>query len=288
MLAPDQNSQIGRLSESGFWWHSRLLPILRYAYHRIAAYGVQTDLYARRIAALGVDPGRIHVTGTMKYDTVPLYDPDDRDESLARALGLEGATVLVGGSTHGCEEGALLDAFDTCRAEHPELRLVLVPRKPDRFDEVAGLVASRGYRLLRRSDTIEIESRGEAPAEPPEVVVVDTFGELERVYRLAEVVFVGRSLEPLGGSNILEPAGCTKPILFGPHMDNFADVARGMIEAGGAVQIDDSEGLRREIARLLDDPDEARTMGRRARAYLESRQGASQESLAILESAISQ
>ncbi len=219
---------------------------------------------AERALALGAPRSRVQVTGNTKFDALAVSVPGAPDESLRAALGLGAERLWVCGSTHEGEEAALLRVFSTLRREHPDLRLLLAPRYLERVGRVLALARSMGLEARLRSQP--------GGAEP--VIVLDTIGELVRVYQLATMVFVGGSFGRRGGQNILEPAGCGKPVLFGPRMENFADSVQVLVGRGG-LQVKDPAALLKLMRDLLARPDEIRKLGELAREAVSSVRGAS-------------
>jgi 3-deoxy-D-manno-octulosonic-acid transferase len=197
-----------------------------------------------------------------------LPEPDAGDAGRRERLGLGAeARLWIAGSTHRGEEALVLDAFVRARARWPGLALLLAPRHPERAGEVEELIRARGLAPARWSRLPE-----DRP--PAAVVILDTVGELAALYALAEVVFVGGSLVPVGGHNVLEPAMRGKPVLFGPHTSNFRDGAEALRRSGGGRVVEDGEELAREIVRLLEDRALAQQMGAAARDAFAGRQGA--------------
>src|SRR5438445_2448776 len=219
---------------------------------------------AERALQLGAPRDRVHVTGNTKFDALAVSVPDEPDESLRAALGLGKERLWVCGSTHEGEEGGLLRVFASLRREHPDPRLLLAPRYIERAGRVLALARSMGLAARLRSQ----------PAGPESVIVLDTIGELVRAYQLATVVFVGGSFGRRGGQNILEPAACGKPVLFGPRMENFADSVQVLVGRGG-LQVKDPIALLRLMRDLLARPDEIRKLGELAREAVSSVRGAS-------------
>jgi 3-deoxy-D-manno-octulosonic-acid transferase len=253
---------------------------------RIDLYCVQNAVYADRLARLGVPADRIHVTGTMKYDTIETGDSDDREaeRELRRDLGLaEDAVVVVGGSTHPTEETALLRAYGELVRDQPRLRLVLAPRHPERIPEIEDVVRQFGFESVRRT---RIPDRGRGAGGRAPVVLIDTIGELSRIYRAAAVVFIGGSLIPHGGQNMMEAAGLGKAVIFGPFAFNFQDSVEVLLAERAAVQLRDAEDLLPQLRRLLDDAAERDGMGRRARDAIRKHQGASLKNLEIIASRV--
>ena len=234
---------------------------------------MREEVEAERARALGADPSRVRVTGNTKFDALLLSVPDRDDEALASALGLASRPpALVAGSTHEGEEAILLDVFRTLRADVPELKLVLAPRYIDRAPRVVALAKSRGFRVALRS----ADAAGVA-----EVLVLDTIGELTAAYRLATLVFVGGSFTARGGQNILEPAACGKPVLFGPRMENFRDSVQVLVGRGG-IQVKDGAALAKVAGELLARPAQLQELGELARAAVSNVRGASATNAALL------
>lgn len=269
----------GRLSaDKGYPRYRRLGRLAASLFNRLSAIGAQTEDYAQRYLALGVEPDKVHVTGMLKYDTAAPSDRVAGQDELAAALGLTGdAPLVVAGGTGDGEEAIVLSAFDELRKQHGGLRLAVVPRKPERFDEVARLIESTGHKLLRRSGRPD-GSTGSADGEA--VILGDTMGELRKFYALATVVFVGRSLVPMGGSDMIESAALARPTVFGPHTFNFPqaeDLARN-----GCEQVPDAAGLVRQLDAWLSDPSAAAEAGKRAQQFVRGQQGATLRNVELI------
>jgi 3-deoxy-D-manno-octulosonic-acid transferase len=219
---------------------------------------------AERALLLGAPRERVHVTGNTKFDALAVSVPEEEDASLRHALALGPERLWVCGSTHEGEEGGLLRVFAVLQKEHPDLRLLIAPRYIERAQRVLGLARSMGLRARLRSE----------PGGPEPVIVLDTIGELVRAYQLATVVFVGGSFGRRGGQNILEPAACGKPVLFGPRMENFQDSVQVLVGRGG-LQVKDPVALLRLMRDLLARPEEIRKLGELAREAVSSVRGAS-------------
>lgn len=188
---------------------------------------------------------------------------------------------MVAGSTHAPEEEIVLRAFIVLRQKHPALRLILVPRHPDRFEEVAKLLEASGLPFARRSRLTE------PPAEPPAVLLLDTVGELGAAWSLADVGFTGGSLDgKRGGQSMIEPAGYGVPVVFGPHVWNFRDAARRLVEVGGAVMVKTAEELAPALDRLLTDAELRERMGGTARRFVHDNQGATAKTLDVIDRAL--
>jgi 3-deoxy-D-manno-octulosonic-acid transferase len=266
----------GRISDRSFRRYRLVRPFVARMLARVSVFGMQSDEEARRIIALGAPAERVVVTGNLKADLRP--ETPDAGLDWADALGLEPDSALwVAGSTHRGEEAAVLEAFEQVRSRVPRLRLLLAPRHPERADEVERLVRERGLSARRRT------SLGAERIDGTAVIILDTIGELASLYRYAAVVFVGGSLVPNGGHNMLEPAQRKRPILFGPHTENFRESAELLLGAGGALVVKDAVELGREVERVLEDPTLGHAMGEAAFAAVATRRGALERTLALVE-----
>src|SRR5947208_6272461 len=234
--------------------------------------GMQSELDRRRIEAIGADPQKVIVFGNLKYDVIRSSRP--LDNALANLLG-SWNQVWIAASTMPGEEEFVLDAFAGLQKTHPDLKLVIAPRHADRFDTVEAIVKRRRMTCVRRT---RLGADGD-------ILLLDTFGELAGVFQYATVVFMGGSLVPRGGHNVLEPARHGKPIVFGPHMENFRDMARLFLEANAARQIQTPEQLAPAIAELLANPELASELGRNAFGIVQQNAGATDRVLQILEPA---
>jgi 3-deoxy-D-manno-octulosonic-acid transferase len=242
-------------------WFQRVLEDIR-------LFCMQSAQDAERILALGAPEDRVRVVGNLKFD-LPTAGREADTASARGALGLlPGQRLVAAGSTHRGEEDVILEAFRGASATRPDLCLLLAPRHPERLEEVEGQVRRAGLSWVRRSRLPAASAAG-AP-----VILLDTVGELARLYAAASVVFVGGSLIPHGGQNILEPAAYARPVLHGPHMGNFAEMRDLFQQAGAAIQVTDGRSLRRHLEALLDDPSTANRMGKAGREIVEAHRGA--------------
>ncbi|MBN1343802.1 MAG: 3-deoxy-D-manno-octulosonic acid transferase [Phycisphaerae bacterium] len=260
--------------------------IARRMFGKLACVGAQDETYAERFRMLGTPADRVHVTGTMKYDTAAVTDRVEGQEALVEELGIHRDEPLwVCGCTGPGEEAVVLEAYQRLLLETPALQLAIIPRKPERFDEAAGEIERRGLPFVRRS-----VCRG-APdgKEGVNVFLGDTMGELRQFYALGDVVFVGRTMTPLGGSDVLEVAGLAKAMIVGPSTYNFAEPVKALLAGGGIVQIDKmvddagaDERLAGEVGRLLRDEGARREAGKSAREVLLANQGATERTVDLL------
>ncbi len=255
----------------------------RRMFRKIRWVGAQDDTYAGRFVRLGVPAERVEVSGSIKYDAADVADRIDGQEQLAEDMVIQVSRPLwVCGSTGPGEETLVLDAYEKVLRDRPDLQLALIPRKPERFDEVADLIVARGYACLRRSGRPPMVPSG--VAEPRPVFLGDTMGELRKFYALATVVFVGRSLVPMGGSDVMEVAGLAKPVIVGPHTKNFAEAVELLLAGDGGQRVASSDELAAAVTALLRDPARREQMGRAARETILARRGATARTVArILE-----
>jgi 3-deoxy-D-manno-octulosonic-acid transferase len=253
----------GRLSARSHRGYARVRPLLRRVLREVDLFLMQGEAHAERVRDLGAPEGRVHVTGNLKFD----LEAKAPSPTLLALLGREGPLVVAGSTVEG-EEAAVLAAFREVRARVPSAWLLLAPRHPERFDLVPPLVREAGLRCVRRS----VLEPGMASA--TDVVLLDTLGELATVYGLAEAVFVGGSLAAKGGHNILEPAVVGKPVIVGPHMENFREIAEVFRAEDALVEVADAGALARELGDLLTHPERRASLGARGRAAVERNRGA--------------
>jgi len=271
-----------RISERSFRGYGRFGFFFSKVLRSVSAFSAQTEDDARRLVALGADRSSVAVAGNMKFDVAPPRD----DASPLRAWLLEdkarGAAWFVAGSTHEGEDGDVVRAFRAARDVNGSVRLLLAPRHPERFDAVAELCAREGAEVARRTG---LDLARPAPASP--VILLDTVGELLAAYAAADIAFVGGSLVPKGGHNILEPALYGVPTIVGPHMENFREIA-GIFTSGGAVRrVRSGLELAAELSRWASDPRAYAETGRKASELLAAFRGATARNAAIVERELS-
>jgi len=271
----------GRLgADKGYPRYKKLGRLAGALFNRLSAIGVQDEVYAERFAHLGVRPEKIHVTGMMKFDTAEITDHIEGARELASALAIAtDQQLIVAGGTGDGEERLILDFWTELRRRHRSARLAIVPRKPERFGEVARLISARGLRLVRRSERPDSATTA-IPTVTETVILGDTMGELRKFYSLANCIFVGRSLVPMGGSDMIEAAALGKPTAFGPYTFNFPQ-AEQLVEHG-CVRVADSHGLMRVLDEWLSDPVKAERAGRAAQQYVRSQQGATRRNVEMI------
>ena len=254
----------GRISDQSHWGYPWLGPLLKDMLSRIDLFLMQSEQDADRIRDLGANPKRIIVTGNTKYDNPQPIWTEDIENHWREIFHLFTDEILwIAGSTHAGEESVVLDAYLELKKEYPSLRLMLAPRKIERTREIEELVAERNLTSSRRSEN-------DCPAE---IIILDTIGELAGLYMLADLVYVGGSLVPIGGHNIMEPMACGKPVLVGPHMENFRAVTEFCLDTGAIRQVEDGQTLLGHVEELLSDPVLLHAMGEQGQAVIAVNQG---------------
>ncbi len=271
----------GRISSRSYPRYRLVRPFFRRVLADVDRFCMQSDESARRLVDLGADPSRVTVTGSLKFDSLQAPTPVVHGKPRERVLRFfrlsPSRAVLVAGSTLRGEEAAVLRAFRRIKTTMPSAIAILAPRHPERFGDVERLSREAGFVTVRRSELpIDAEPRAD-------VVVLDTLGELAQLYQVATVVFVGGSLVDNGGHNILEPAIFGKPIVFGPHMENFKEIADAFLANDAAVQVQSDRELESAVLALMTDPVGRARLGAAARALVEANRGAKDKTLAVIE-----
>ena len=265
----------GRISSRSYPRYRLGRPFFRRVLANVDRFCMQSEESARRIVDMGAEPERVVVTGSLKFDSLDLPGTatvTTADRGRNRVLRYfrisPDRPVIIAASTLKGEETPVFEAFQRIRARVPEVLLIVAPRKPERFDEVEQLARRGGWKVARRSELpVDAEPR-------QDIVVLDTIGELAQLYQVATAVFVGGSLVDQGGHNILEPAVFGKPVVFGPYMQNFAEIARAFIDNDAAIQIRTGRELEHALMGLLTDPVRRARLGAAARALVEANRGA--------------
>ena len=271
-----------RMSERSHRGYCRIRFLLKPLFTRLALVAAQSQTYADRLISLGATEQRTVVTGSIKFDGVETSRTNSKTENLRRIFGFKsGETVFVAGSTQGPEEQLALETWLQLRRKHSQLRLILVPRHRERFDEVAALVTSRNLPLLRRSSAQDL-SQQHAETDNKPVILLDTIGELSACWGLADVAFVGGSFGNRGGQNMMEPSAYGACVLFGPNTWNFRDIVERFREAEGCVQLQSSRQLTSTVDELLNDPARRHQLGRNAQKAVLQQQGATARTAELL------
>jgi 3-deoxy-D-manno-octulosonic-acid transferase len=270
----------GRISSRSYPRYRLVRPFFRRVLTDVDRFCMQSDESARRLVDLGADPSRVMVTGSLKFDSLELPQATVHGKPRERVLRFfrlsPSRTVIVAGSTMRGEESAVLRAFARIKAVMPSALLILAPRSPERFAEAERLARDAGFVTIRRSELpIDAEPRAD-------VVVLDSIGELAQLYQLATAVFVGGSLADHGGHNILEPAIFGKPVVFGPHMQNFKEIADAFLTNDAAIRVQSERELDAALLALVTDPVRRAGLGAAARALVEANRGAKTKTLQII------
>ncbi|WP_375123034.1 lipid IV(A) 3-deoxy-D-manno-octulosonic acid transferase [Pseudomonas sp. LW8] len=262
----------GRLSQRSAKGYGRFSKLTAPMLAEMSLLAVQTEAEAQRFRDLGARSETVEVTGSIKFDLT--IDPQllQRAAELRSQWQAQDRPVWIAASTHEGEDEVVLDAHRRLLGRHPDALLILVPRHPERFNSVFDLCQREGFATVRRSTGANVDAQ-------TSVLLGDTMGELLFLYALADSAFVGGSLVPNGGHNLLEPAALAKPVLSGPHLFNFLDIAAQLREAGALAEVDDAEGLAVEVQRLFELPRDAQRMAEAGLAVMRRNQGALQRLL---------
>jgi 3-deoxy-D-manno-octulosonic-acid transferase len=281
----------GRISSRSYPRYRLARGFFRQVLSNVDRLCMQSDESARRVIDIGAPRDRVTVTGSLKFDSLDLVGLQDAAESPYRIQPAHDRgrnrvlryfrvppdrPVVIAASTLKGEEEHVFEAFQRVRATMSSALLIVAPRKPERFEEVERLARRAGWNVARRSELrVDTDPRHD-------VVILDTIGELAQLFQIATAVFVGGSLVDAGGHNILEPAVFGKPIVFGPYMQNFAEIARTFVDNGAAIQIRNGRELEPTLVELLRDPVKRARLGAAARALVEANRGAREKTLKVL------
>ncbi|MEN8126172.1 MAG: 3-deoxy-D-manno-octulosonic acid transferase [Planctomycetota bacterium] len=281
-IAQEKNIPIvvvnGRLSDRSFPKYQKIRGITRAMFRKVSLVLAQTEEYAERFIDLGCDKNKVLVTSSLKYDTAQTDGAVEGADRLAEQIHLTKEPLWVAGGTGPGEEKLILNAFAKLKQQDglEDLRLAIVPRKPERFDEVAVLIDEAGFGFVRYSTLKENDS---ITTGKPAVILGDTIGDLKKFYALATVVFVGRTLTPMGGSDMMEPTALGKCTLFGPHTFNFKQTVEVLLAEHGAIEAADEADLFDKTLQCLINPDFANRVGSQGQTIIRQNQGATQKTL---------
>ncbi len=270
----------GRISDRSLPRYRLARRFLKPVLAEVSAFCMQTAHDARRIRLLGAAPEQIMVSGNLKFDMPePLVSANPRSELLQRFRLPPDSLIWVAGSTHAGEEKLVAEVYRQLLDKHPELFLTLVPRRPERIRQVREELVRLQFRSVLRSSI----DNDEPPLRTGDVLLVDTVGEMLTFYAMADIVFVGGSLVPVGGHNILEASLLSKPVLFGPHMENFKEIAGLIRKAEGGLTVVDGDDLYHQVRLLLDNPSERRRLGENGYNLLLQNRGATERTLEVID-----
>jgi len=276
----------GRMSPRSERRYKRLNWLSRQVFNKLSLVCAQSPEDANNFAAVGVSPDRVHMAGNMKYDVsmphadVQLVDP----VQLLKQIDISPAQpILVAGSTHPGEEEILLDIFADLRRKFPRLFLIIVPRHVERTREIVDMAKRKQVKFILRTD---INAHVKQTAKPYDCLIVNTTGELKWFYKVATVIFVGKSLVGQGGQNIVEAAVSGHPVVFGLHMQNFRAIARQFVAEGACIQVPDADALRRAVWELLEDPKRRHAVSAAAHRVIQSNIGATNRCVDLIAKAL--
>ncbi|MEK6621521.1 MAG: 3-deoxy-D-manno-octulosonic acid transferase, partial [Planctomycetota bacterium] len=280
-----------RISEKSMRWYRVLNKISHGFFESLTkkenVFCARTKADAARLKAIGIADEQISVTGNMKYDNIVTTVLEDTKTRLLHLFGIKKEEkIFVCGSTHEGEEAIILRIFKRISSQYPNLRLVLAPRHIERSNEVIRLIESLELKVLRKTLLdkgllpVSAEGQGRLPNEM--VILIDTLGELQTIYSIADYVFVGKSLVPQGGQNMMEPAGLAKPVIVGPHTFNFHEEVPLLRNANAIMVVQDETSFFDSLTHLLGHQDEALEMGKRAQLVVEEQRGATERNLNVL------
>ncbi len=293
-IAEQQNIPVvvvnGRITERSFSGYKKIKPIAEKIFGRVSLILAQTEEYARRFRQVGAAEEKVIVTSSLKYDTAQITEKVEGADALAEQLfGKIENPLWVAGGTGNDEEKILLDVYQNLKQQDRfrDLRLVLVPRKPERFNEVAQLIEDSGLPLIRYS-RIKLVNRESAierrvTSDEPPVILGDTMGDLRKFYSLATIIFVGRSLVPMGGSDMIEAAALGKCTIFGPHTTNFKQAVDALLEGNGAIMVKDKQQLLDTLQKCLNEPDFTEKIARNGQQVIKKNQGATKKTITEIE-----
>lgn len=266
----------GRISRTSFIRYRRLRWFFRPLFSQFSALCMQTENDRNKMIQLGVPAERVHTLGNLKFDTHLPTAARSMPASLYRQLGLQpGAPIWICGSTHAGEESILLSVHARLKKQIPGLQLIVAPRDIDRSDDVLNIARSSGLACRKRSVL--------TAAAPAEVLILDTIGELAVLYQIADAAFIGGSLIEQGGHNPLEAAICGIPVLFGKHMEDFSEIASGLVDSGGGVEIESGERLFEVLLGLFSSSSRRRQQGTMAKQWVHKHQGVVNQHLQLLQ-----
>ncbi len=269
----------GRISDKSYPAYKRIKPIAKKFFSKISLILAQTEQYAQRFIEFGCPDEKVIVTGSLKYDTAQIADKVEGADVLTAQLNINDERLWVAGATGNDEEKILLDVYQNLKQQSrfSNLRLAIVPRKPERFDEVAQLIERTGFPLIRFSQIKN--NTAPPPADNQTVILGDTMGDLRKFYSLATIIFVGRSLVPIGGSDMAEAAALGKCTIFGPHTFNFKQTVDALLADTGAIMVKDKDELFQTMQKCLIDADFAQSIAKNGQEVIRKNQGATTKSI---------
>lgn len=268
----------GRISGKSFSKYLLLKSLFSETLSYVDLFCIQSREDMERIKRLGADPDRIKVLGNLKFDRMITQISEIDKNALKKKLSIPvDVKVMVGGSTRSGEEEILVRVFKRLKENHRDLLLLLAPRHLDRMKKIERMLSHQKVDFVRRN-----ELEGKAPLKNQKVILLDTMGELARIYAIADVAFVGGSMVPIGGHNLLEPAACGVGVIFGPYVDHFKAAADLLLQSGGGIKIKNEEELYTRVLDLLKDEDKRKRMGKAAQEAIKDKGGVSQKTAQLI------
>lgn len=263
----------GKISPSSFLKYKKIHPLFTQILGKVSIFCMQTEEDKDKLIQLGVNPEKIIVTGNTKFD---LFDSDlDKERPLENWNTTGFSPIIVAGSTHPGEEKILLELLKKIDKKFPNTLLVLVPRHPERLTEIENLIKEKGYSFVKRSETNSYLLK-------EKIILVDTIGELSKIYSVADVVFVGGSLVPIGGHNLLEPAFLSKPIITGQYTFKQNEMTELLKKGDGIIQVENEQQLQEKLLELLSSPEKRKKLGENARNVVLSNPGATKRNFEVI------
>lgn len=264
----------GKISSASFARYKKILPIFRQILDKISFFCMQTQEDKNKLLALGIASDKISVTGNTKFD---LSDINFTKETSLENWNIEGRTpVIVAGSTHPKEENAVIESFQEVARKFPEAILILAPRHPERTPQIEQLIKQSGFSYIRRTEMTSSKIK-------EKIILVDVIGELSKIYSAADIVFLGGSLVPIGGHNLLEPALLSKPIITGPYTFKQKEMVELLKKGNGLIQVENKEELKEKFIELLSSPETSKKLGENAHNIVLSNQGATRKNFEVIE-----
>lgn len=275
----------GRISSKSLRKYRFFRTFLKPILDSFSALCMQSTVDAENVISLGAPIENVMVTGNLKFDRVLTYCPGELKSLIESKLTGPGRSpLLVLGSIHDSEFAQILDVYNVVRQTFSNLKMIIAPRHLENLPQLEDELQNHNITTFRRSQSEKIS---ESTLHSPDGMILDTYGELSSVYSLASIVFVGGSMTPHGGQNMLEPAYFKKPVFFGPYVSNFKDISSLLIESGGAKMVNDSRELQQYMIELLQDTDKQRIMGEAGFSVIDQHRGATVKALKIIESILS-
>jgi len=273
----------GRISERSFKRYRMISLFMKSVLESVRLFSMQTEEDAKRIIALGADKRNVNVSGNIKYDSEFKEIEEEKVKEIKNTLGVNNNDrIFIAGSTHPGEEETIIRLYSHILKNHADFRLVIAPRHIDRVGDVEEIVKRKGLASVRKSEIQNPKSKIQNP-----IIIIDTIGELGFMYSIADIVFIGGSLIPHGGQNILEPAFYKKPVIFGKYMMNFQEIAKEMILSGGGIQVNDEKELIKEVDGLINNGKKMIEIGEKGYQVIMKNRGALQKNLELIGEIIS-